>query len=63
MRISDAEFQAKVSTFLGDSEDNVAKAAEQWLVSIPTVRRWKEGKNLPAKNVRAVIVRMIEATQ
>ena len=48
--MSDEEFQLAINILV--DKMSVEQLADELLVSLPTIRRWSEGKNLPRRMTR-----------
>ena len=61
--ITDEEFQNAVKQYIGNDEEKARELADALLVSLPTIRRWANGKNLPGQAMRGPIMLYIRICQ
>ena len=55
------EFQKMIRNFIDLDPSNLRRLADAILVSIPTVGRWAEGKNMPHKIMMPPIIKFIQS--
>ena len=61
MTEEDKLFQEIIQNFLNDSPDHRKILSDGLLISLPTVDRWKEGRNLPHGMLRPNILNFINS--
>ena len=54
------ELQELLNTFLSRYPDNTRELADEFSVSLPTLERWREGKNLPHQAMAEPIVERLK---
>jgi len=60
MKTTQSQLQSLLATFLSKNPGGEQKLADELQVSCPTLKRWKEGNNLPCSSISEMIVKHLK---